>query len=413
LPRTNSANSLNSVTSATSDFESLGPLATSAAPGKPLAKKGAPPDAPSVSSPLFFGLNATRSALRNYILRQTEWHSYAFLPFLHKLRSRRSATLHALFSCGELLGSEMFYFLVIPFLSWSAPVRAALPMFVTFFAVNLYVGNFLKNLLALARPLNGAAASARPARETNDFGWPSMYAVNAVALPFFAMRYWYGGFGTGTPLSAANPVATALSYTLSFLWVVLICGARLYSGASSPADVQGGMLVGGVLVRLWLPISDMVNEWIVGSDSRLGPLPQWAVLLLISFALLACFPFTPNDSRSWAAFGYSVKGVAFANAFMLGSNFCAQRGGCAAELPASFSLALAAQLSLRMLLGFALLGAVWFVATVTARAVEHTLYARLYKTPCAPVLIQNTLRFAALGISTSVGVPLVFRALSI
>jgi len=67
-------------------------------------------------------------------------------------------------------------------------------MFVTFFAVNIYIGNWLKNFFALARP--SGAAGAVSAHSTNDFGWPSMYLVNAVALPFFAMRYWYGGFGS-------------------------------------------------------------------------------------------------------------------------------------------------------------------------------------------------------------------------
>ena len=126
--------------------------------GKP-GKKGAQPDPPSVSAPFFFGLDATRRVLRNYILRQTEWHSYALLPALHKLRLRRSPALHALFACGELLGSETFYFLVIPFLSWSAPVRAALPMFVTFFSLNLflYLHYFFLSLHELGNVINHGA----------------------------------------------------------------------------------------------------------------------------------------------------------------------------------------------------------------------------------------------------------------
>ena len=41
------------------------------------------------------------------------------------------------------------------------------------------------------------------------------------------------------------PQVTAASYTAAFVWAGVVCGARLYSGVSSPADVQGGMLVGG------------------------------------------------------------------------------------------------------------------------------------------------------------------------
>ena len=46
---------------------------------------------------------------------------------------------------------------------------------------------------------------------TDDYGWPSLYALNAVGLPFFAMRYWYGGFGISAPYSESYPIWTALS----------------------------------------------------------------------------------------------------------------------------------------------------------------------------------------------------------
>ena len=79
-----------------------------------------------------------------------------------------------------------------------------MPGIVTFFVVNLYVGNYLKNLFALPRP---TASPGGPKEE--DFGWPSMYAVNAVGLPFFALRYLWGAVGTGTPLSAHYQLVTS------------------------------------------------------------------------------------------------------------------------------------------------------------------------------------------------------------
>ena len=98
-------------------------------------------------------------------------------------------------------------------------------MFVTYFSLNVYVGNSLKNFFALARPV-GVDSGVELGLDTTDFGWPSMhaadpahgalpphapstrctaelvrhvwhcrYAVNAVGLPFFALRYWFGAFG--------------------------------------------------------------------------------------------------------------------------------------------------------------------------------------------------------------------------
>ena len=64
-----------------------------------------------------------------------------------------SSALHVLFSVGHFFGSESFYFCAIPVAAWST-VGASLPVpgIVTFFVVNLYVGNYLKNLFALPRP---------------------------------------------------------------------------------------------------------------------------------------------------------------------------------------------------------------------------------------------------------------------
>ena len=198
-------------------------------------------------------------------------------------------------------------------------------MMVAFFAVNLYLGNWLKNLFALARPPTARGPASF------DFSWPSLYAVNSVGLPFFALRYWFGAFGTGTAFSAEYQITTGVLYATAIVWVLLTCGARLYSGASSPADVQGGMLMGGIFVRIWLPLSDVASAWIVAPDAQLLGVPQWAVLIAIGILALLLHPFTPGEPRSWIAFAFSVKAVAFGYAFIVGSNLCA-RLQCAADV---------------------------------------------------------------------------------
>ena len=93
----------------------------------------------------------------------------------------------ALFSLGLFASSETFYCVAIPASAWSFAEGAHLPMFVTFFAANIYVGNWLKNLFALPR-----AATTNAVPNTDDFAWPSIHALNSVALPFFAMRLHSG-----------------------------------------------------------------------------------------------------------------------------------------------------------------------------------------------------------------------------
>ena len=118
------------------------------------------------------------------------------------------------------------------------------------------------------------------------------------------------------------------------MWVLLVCGARLYSGVSSPADVQGGMLVGGVLVRIWLPVCEDVNA-VLSSYSSLGGVPMPIALVILALAAMLVHPFTPGEPRSWTALAFSTKALAFATSFIIGSNLCAAHELCLTEQPAA------------------------------------------------------------------------------
>jgi serine palmitoyltransferase len=195
------------------DFSDMASMAGTAM--QPQGERGgaaaAPPTisaAPAVTTPLVHLFDCCRVVIRNYVLRQMEWHAFSLAPQLARLRAARpSGPLHTLYSVGHFLGSEAFYFSVIPVLAWSTANEPSnhLSMFVAYFSLNVYVGNWLKNLFALAR------RSSDGHLDTSDFGWPSMYAVNAVGLPFFALRYWFGAFGQGTLYSAENQIFTGVS----------------------------------------------------------------------------------------------------------------------------------------------------------------------------------------------------------
>jgi len=292
-------------------------------------------------------------------------------------------------------------------LCWSLGKAAQINMFVAYFSLNVYVGNWLKNCFALARP-----AVDLNYGDTTDFGWPSMYAVNAVGLPFFALRYWFGAFGQGTVYSYQHQSLTAVSYTVGILWVLIICGARLYSGVSTPADVQGGMLVGGVLVRIWLPVCEDVDGMLSFTSSSLYNLPKPIVLLLFAVFLMLIHPFTPGEPRSWTALAVSTKAIAFATTFIIGSNQCMQYDWCAPpSLPAPTYMDAAVRLALRNALGFGCLFAGTSVAKVISRAAEDAARRYLPAKPCAPKILNSAAVFTASGLIVSLGVPTLLTAL--
>lgn len=371
--------------------------------------------APPVTIPVLYTIEFIRQVARRYVLRQMEWHAFWLGPQLARLRAARNPTLHAIFTVGHFCGSEAFYLLAIPVLCWSLGQRAHMNMFVAYFALNMYAGNWLKNFFALGRP-EGAEGSPQRAMSLlamSDYGWPSMYAVNAVGLPFFALRYWFGGFGQGTLYSAENEFTTAASYTMGIIWVLTVCGARLYSGASSPADVQGGMLVGGVLVRVWLPVCEDVDRLLSSSATIFG-LPQPTFLLLLAVLLLLVHPFTPNDPRAWAALETSTKAVAFTTWYIIGANYCSTQPACAAFEPppvATLGLAPAAlQMVVRSVLGFALLLGASYGAQALTGLADPWLRFALPNKPCVPRLARSGAVFTASGLMVSLVVPTALAA---
>ena len=367
------------------------------------------PEVPPVTTPLLFFLEYVRQVSRNYVLRQMEWHAFSLAPQLARLRATRSTALHWLLTVGHFLGSEYFYFSMVPVLCWALADNAHINsnLFVAYFSLNIYVGNWLKNCFALAR-----ADDAPTSRDTSDFGWPSMYSLNAVGLPFFALRSAFGAFGSGTLYSLEHQLLTATCYTGGILWVCLVCGARLYSGASSPADVQGGMLVGGVLVRVWLPICEYVNDFLVARPLIFG-LPQWLFLGCVASFLMLIHPFTPGDPRSWTAIAYSAKAISFATAFIVGSNSCAENAWCAASRTtwvAALTFTSISGLVVRCAVGFAII----FIAGIGAANFSTLFEARLKlafpNKPCVGPIARNIAVYTTYGVMVSLGVPAVLTA---
>merc|ERR1711988_220355 len=103
------------------------------------------------------------------------------------------------------------------------------------------------------------------------------------------------------------------------MWTAGICGSRIYFQVCSPADVQGGMLLGAGLLRLWLPVSSDALLWIRNPASELVGPPVWLALPCLAVLLLLCHPLVEGEQRSLRSLMASISAIAFVHTFIVGT----------------------------------------------------------------------------------------------
>ncbi|GMH57652.1 hypothetical protein TL16_g12258 [Triparma laevis f. inornata] len=189
------------------------------------------------------------------------------------------------------LGSEEFYCVVIPIMTWCIASYELSRALVLLLCVNLYVGNCCKNLFCLPRPplkyrFGGSANSESGQGDRKfhvdalGFGWPSTHSCNAVSLPFAVLRTAYGSILHST-LEELTPMAIA-GYTLAFLYATAVPFSRLVLGVHSAADVHAGMLYGVINLRLWLSYHQEIGTWMDGASG--------AFIILASLLMMSVHP---------------------------------------------------------------------------------------------------------------------------
>jgi len=158
----------------------------------------------------------------------------------------------------SIMGSEEFYCVVIPIMTWCFCAYELNRSFVLLLCANLWVGNSCKNTFCLPRPplkyrfnnkVENNMKDRKLAVDALGFGWPSTHSSNAVSLPFAVLRTVYG--------TLWQPVSTvtskmAFSYSLAFFYAIAVPLSRLVLGVHSAADVHAGMLYGCIHLRLFV-----------------------------------------------------------------------------------------------------------------------------------------------------------------
>jgi len=251
-----------------------------------------------VSLPVLILVGGLLSAYRNFLKHESVVTARFVDSWLRMLRLDRNSTSPAVrtFYClAHNLGSHMTYSLLLPSIFWcfGATPLAALPFI--FYSLLNTAGCMLKCVMA-----------------ENDNSWPSITAMNALGLPFFLIRYYFGQSWLYNKFTILNVGIAAACVA----WVVVVCLSRMQIGGS-PSDVVGGLVAGAVSLHLMIQFfCEPTLLWFSQGISHMCP-PLW-------FALCAvCLCPLPTGRRSYAIGMYKVgvNHMAMMVAFMYGLQF--------------------------------------------------------------------------------------------
>ena len=155
------------------------------------------------------------------------------MAILHFLESIRSGFLNVIMNILTYLGSEEAFLVVALVMLWCVNKQRGYRMFSIFFT-GVALSEGLKILFKIDRPFV-KDETLRPIGQANSYSFPSSHTSNAVLIfdsvaTFFKKWWWYLISGAA----------------------ILITGfTRLYLGVHSPADIIGGIALGGILIVLF------------------------------------------------------------------------------------------------------------------------------------------------------------------
>lgn len=144
----------------------------------------------------------------------------------------------------SFLGTQDFFFLILPFLYWSVDSRLGLRVgFILL--VSVTVNYYAKLWFAGPRPY-WVSSEVQAFSSESSFGNPSNHAQSAVTVP--------GMLASGVRKRSAWIAVVALAFLIGF--------SRIYLGVHFVHDVIAGWLIGSALLWLFLKYWDKVALWL-------------------------------------------------------------------------------------------------------------------------------------------------------
>ncbi|KAL1139844.1 hypothetical protein AAG570_006821 [Ranatra chinensis] len=180
-----------------------------------------------------------------------------------------------LFILGTELGDEVFYAVFIPFWFWNIDGAVGRRV-VMVWAVVMYVGQLIKDLLCWTRPSSPPVFRLQK-KWSMEYGMPSTHAMVGISIPFSVIVYTYGRYQYSVPLGIA--FATA--------WCTVICLSRLYLGMHTVLDIIVGVLLALSLMVPLVPLVDALDIYILTS--------YWSPILLIILSISVLYFYPKGD----------------------------------------------------------------------------------------------------------------------
>uniref|UniRef100_A0A7S3Z7V4 serine C-palmitoyltransferase n=1 Tax=Lotharella globosa TaxID=91324 RepID=A0A7S3Z7V4_9EUKA len=341
-----------------------------------------------VTVPLLLGVWFFISNYRNFLNQESRITGRFIDGWLRLLgldRNSMSPTVRSFYASARVAGSHSAYSLVLPVIFWVIGGPAGALPFI-FYSLVSAAGCMLK-----------CAMSQGPSTKS----WPSITCMNAVALPFFFIRFCFGEKWLIRNFSALNLIIGGIA----ILWVVVISLSRMEIG-DAPSNIVGGMIGGSFSIHVMLLWTPAIVAFLEGEGSFFTP-----PIIMALGTLLMC-PL-PNSNYDFAVgfYRHASNHVIRMSAFLIGAMMFPH------EVVAYDSVA---QVATKAVLGICVftvcqLLSVAFVRNLLAAMLTTlcsvTPHLRTYSLPAYRVL-EPALCSAACGFVMSTAVPVALRATS-
>ncbi|KAI5098616.1 sphingosine-1-phosphate phosphatase 2 [Silurus meridionalis] len=184
--------------------------------------------------------------------------------------------LFFLFVVSTMLGNEVSYISFLPFIHWNLDPFLCRRL-VNMWTVVMYIGQVLKDMLKLPRPLSPPVVKLE---QRIEFGMPSTHAMAATAIAFTLL------------LSAPERVKFQFEVGLVVAVVLsaLVSLSRLYTGMHSALDVICGNLISALILVVSYPYWDSLDFFQLNN-------PMSPVIALV-VPLMLCYNYPALDHYS-------------------------------------------------------------------------------------------------------------------
>jgi membrane-associated phospholipid phosphatase len=153
------------------------------------------------------------------------------LNFIIMIQKIDTPLLDSFFRAITLLGDELFYLLLFPFLLWCVDFYLGIRVGIIFL-LSVYVNTGVKEIFQQPRPFDILPEIQKV--HASGYGFPSGHAQSSLVV-WGSITYWK------KQIWIRN---------LSVLLILLIGFSRIYLGVHFPTDILGGWLFGGLILGL-------------------------------------------------------------------------------------------------------------------------------------------------------------------